>query len=65
VADVENPSAASISGQVVTAAVTGVLAVRYLPAFKVRVKSFSAKLNGPNDVDFTVALDEVLRVPET
>jgi hypothetical protein len=63
VGDVENPAAATVTGQVLTSAVTGTLAVRYMPAFKVCVGRLSHALKQVNDMQTQIALTEVLEIP--
>lgn len=63
VGDTETPSAATVTGQVLTSAATGTLAVRYMPAFKVCVGALSHTLKQVNDLQTQVALTEVLEIP--
>lgn len=61
--DSEDPSAATISGQTLTALATGRLAVRYMPAFRVVVDSISHTVQDVNDLQSPLALTEVLEIP--
>lgn len=58
VSNVENPSAGSISGQTFTAATTGVIAVRYLPAFRVLIDGVSNRVPTNNGLEFSVSMRE-------
>lgn len=61
--DVEDPTAATITGQVLSPTVTGTLAVRYMPAFKVCVGALAHVVRGVNDLQTQIALTEVLEIP--
>lgn len=61
--DVENGAAATISGQMLTAAATGTLAVRYMPAFKVVVGPIGHTVKQVNELQSQITLTEVLEIP--
>lgn len=53
---------ASITGQTLTAAETGLIIVRYLPAFKVAITSLKRNVNTVNDMVFSVSMVETIQV---
>ncbi len=64
--DAADPTAAVLSGdpiQTVTAANSGDLAIRYMPAFRVVGRALSELFDGFNDLTTTIALHEVIRRP--
>lgn len=55
---------ASITGQTLTASETGLIVVRYLPAFMVVITSLRRRLQDVNDMTFDVSLVETIDVDD-
>jgi hypothetical protein len=62
VEDNGSPSA-TVSGQTVTAGATGILAIRYMPVFKVVVSGLSDSLPAINGLDWQCSFNEAIEMP--